>query len=337
MSVATYRLTNFLLLAATLAMLILAGISGIKAGLLTFKGVHSTARITGALKEKYVARFRTPKADFTILLARPFFMTYNTGDPVKLVYLADDPLETATLDKPYEIWLLPAGAAGCAFMLISALLGRRRMPVKSQYAMSDAKMESLEPMVIMRLALAFLLVTAIGVNATLRPKVAPAEGPIDSAEAVRMLDEQPADAAASTPAATAAPAGALALTPENFAELLQSSAVPVFVAALSTDAPASQRFVPELKRVEAAWRGRLVVYHLDGASQPGLARQLGVFAYPTLLLLYRGRQLGRNDGGFLLPPPQVLKPGQLPPPAVDEAELWKWLAAAEQRAQAVPK
>jgi thioredoxin 2 len=81
-----------------------------------------------------------------------------------------------------------------------------------------------------------------------------------------------------------------------FDALVSASALPVVVDYWAPWCGPCRMVVPELKKVAAAHRGRLVVVKVDTEALPDLAMRFGIQSIPTMALFDGGRELSRTVG-----------------------------------------
>lgn len=89
----------------------------------------------------------------------------------------------------------------------------------------------------------------------------------------------------------------------DFAELASLATLPVLVDLWAPWCGPCRMVSPALERLAAELAGRLKLVKVNVDEAPVLARRFEARSIPTLVLLWRGRELGRQVGA--LPPPQL--------------------------------
>jgi thioredoxin 1 len=83
---------------------------------------------------------------------------------------------------------------------------------------------------------------------------------------------------------------------EDFNTLMQGKTLPVVVDLWAEWCGPCRTIKPVLERLAHEYAGRVELMPLDASAEPGLVRELGVMAIPTLLIYQGGRQTGRITG-----------------------------------------
>lgn len=108
-------------------------------------------------------------------------------------------------------------------------------------------------------------------------------GAVDLSMLQKPTPAQEAAAANSQAAARQAPAGVIVdLSPENFQQVVESSAtVPVIVAIGASRTAAGEQMTPSLEQAAVAARGRFVLARLDADTQPEITQAFGCRECPA--------------------------------------------------------
>ena len=83
---------------------------------------------------------------------------------------------------------------------------------------------------------------------------------------------------------------------DDFAEVVESSAVPVLVDLWATWCAPCRMISPALEQLAAERAGQLKLVKVDVDAAPRLSQRFTVRAVPTLLLIHHGRVLARHAG-----------------------------------------
>ncbi|HSL22101.1 MAG TPA: thioredoxin [Vicinamibacterales bacterium] len=85
-------------------------------------------------------------------------------------------------------------------------------------------------------------------------------------------------------------------TAEEFAALIDYSALPVLVDFWAAWCAPCRMVAPELAKVATSHAGRIVVAKLDTDALSDVATRLGIQSIPTMALFHGGRELARTSG-----------------------------------------
>lgn len=123
-------------------------------------------------------------------------------------------------------------------------------------------------------------------------------GAVDLSMLQKPTPAQEAAAAQSQKAAKQAPAGViLDLSPENFQQVVESSAtIPVIVAIGASRTAAGEQMTPALEQAAIAARGRFVLARLDADTQPEITQAFGVQGVPCAVAVIQGQPLPLFQG-----------------------------------------
>ncbi|WP_454301415.1 thioredoxin domain-containing protein [Salana multivorans] len=109
--------------------------------------------------------------------------------------------------------------------------------------------------------------------------------------------QERAAAASAAAAAQAAPGVIVDLTPENFQEVIESSAqVPVVVAIGASRSATGEQMTPVLERVAVAYQGRFRLARVDADTAPEIAQVFGIQAVPCAIAVIQGQPLPLFQG-----------------------------------------
>ncbi|ROR95637.1 putative thioredoxin [Salana multivorans] len=109
--------------------------------------------------------------------------------------------------------------------------------------------------------------------------------------------QERAAAASAAAASQAAPGVIVDLTPENFQEVIESSAqVPVIVAIGASRSATGEQMTPVLERAAIAYQGRFRLARVDADAQPQIAQAFGIQAVPCAVAVIQGQPLPLFQG-----------------------------------------
>ena len=109
--------------------------------------------------------------------------------------------------------------------------------------------------------------------------------------------QERAAAASAAAAAQAAPGAIVDLTPENFQEVIESSAqVPVVVAIGASRSATGEQMTPVLERAAVAYQGRFRLARVDADTAPEIAQVFGIQAVPCAIAVIQGQPLPLFQG-----------------------------------------
>lgn len=123
-------------------------------------------------------------------------------------------------------------------------------------------------------------------------------GAVDLSMLQKPTPAQERAAQAAAAAAAKAPAGVIVdLTPENFQEVVESSAqVPVLVAVGASRSATGETLTPTLEQAAIAYRGRFRLARLDADAQPQIAQVFAVQGVPCAIAVIQGQPLPLFQG-----------------------------------------
>jgi thiol-disulfide isomerase/thioredoxin len=84
----------------------------------------------------------------------------------------------------------------------------------------------------------------------------------------------------------------------QFHNLVQRSGLPVLVEIGASWCPPCRAMEPHIRSLAAERSSSLLVLAVDGDDVPTVAQRFGVQAYPTLIMMRGGREVGRIVGGM---------------------------------------
>ncbi len=82
----------------------------------------------------------------------------------------------------------------------------------------------------------------------------------------------------------------------EFDQVVLAENIPVVVEVYSPLCPHCRRIAPVVEEVAREYAGRLRFVQVDALRSPGIARRLRITGVPAMVVLFRGRELGRIIG-----------------------------------------
>ncbi len=86
------------------------------------------------------------------------------------------------------------------------------------------------------------------------------------------------------------------LTDQNFDTLLEGEPLPSLVDVWSPSCAPCAKLAPVMSSLAKKHQGRVKVFHVNAANSPRLMRRLQVSGTPTVVVMNRGREVGRVVG-----------------------------------------